>query len=375
MKTNRFFWILISLLFINCASSQAIKNYNIGNEQNEQGEYDNAIRSYYKALELNPEYAEAYSGLGYSYYMKGEIEKAIEYCNRAISINPNFPRSYLYLGYINYDRANNIEALNYFSKFIELDGNSATAFSYRGILYGRLGRNDLAIRDFNESLRINPNASNDYKNRAICYIQLNEFDKAFEDLNKAIELNPEDDNALGLRSIIYFQEYKNYSNALNDANKALEINPNNSFAKSVLAEAERNGISLTERGTSSISINITIGGTITEYLQNQPYLIATSVNTLVDRRFVDDGTIFHYLFDENTKILKAATWFKYSQNRQIRQDWFNNWLTQFLANGDDLSDISESGKRIIVNNTKEGNITKTIELNNEYAAIYFIILE
>jgi tetratricopeptide (TPR) repeat protein len=370
--------IFISLLFLGCVSARPKKFYDIGYKNNNNGEYDYAIENFENALKIDSEYADAYSGLAYAYYKKGNFEQAINYCNKSIAIDPEIPRNYLYLGYIFMEQKKYTDAINKLNKYIGIKADDEVAYSNRGIAYVEIGEIDLAIQDFTKAIDLELVLSHNYKNRAIAYFELKEYDKAINDLNKTIELNPKDDNAYALRGMIEYDINKDYTKALTDAKFALEINHNNSIAKNIIDVAEKNGISLTERGTSNISINIEIGSTINEYLQMHPYLTATSINTLIDKRFVDVGDLFYYYFDKNNKKLKAATWIRASQNKN---DWFNSWLTQFISDGDEIIDTSEKTKKVYINNTPLGDdnaevrVTRIIELNNEFAAIYFVIEE
>lgn len=60
----------------------------------DRNNYDAAIDNSKKAIAINPEYAEAYHGLGYAYADKGELETAITFYKKAIAINPKFAIAY-----------------------------------------------------------------------------------------------------------------------------------------------------------------------------------------------------------------------------------------------------------------------------------------
>ena len=55
--------------------------------------FDSAIADCNKAIELNPELAEAYNNRGDAYGNKGELDSAIADCNKAIELNPGTCRS------------------------------------------------------------------------------------------------------------------------------------------------------------------------------------------------------------------------------------------------------------------------------------------
>jgi len=55
----------------------------------EKGQVDEAITCYRRALELNPNYADAYNNLGLTFKEKGELDEAITCYRRALELNPN----------------------------------------------------------------------------------------------------------------------------------------------------------------------------------------------------------------------------------------------------------------------------------------------
>ncbi len=57
-------------------------------------QYDRAIADYTTAIELKPDYAEAYNDRGFAYYLKGDAERAIADYTRAIELRPNYPKAY-----------------------------------------------------------------------------------------------------------------------------------------------------------------------------------------------------------------------------------------------------------------------------------------
>ena len=63
---------------------------NRGIDYRKEGKLDLAIKDFDKAIELNPEFAEAYNNLGNVYDDKGDFDKAIVNFNTAIKFKPDF---------------------------------------------------------------------------------------------------------------------------------------------------------------------------------------------------------------------------------------------------------------------------------------------
>jgi tetratricopeptide (TPR) repeat protein len=64
-----------------------------GVEQGKSGNYDGAIASFLKAIELDPDYAESYNNLGFAYYRKGEYAQAEGYFRKALEVDPAHQRA------------------------------------------------------------------------------------------------------------------------------------------------------------------------------------------------------------------------------------------------------------------------------------------
>jgi tetratricopeptide (TPR) repeat protein len=66
----------------------------LGEDYSGVRDYDRAIADYTTAIELKPDYAEAYNDRGFAYYLKGDFDRAIADYTRAIELRPNYPKAY-----------------------------------------------------------------------------------------------------------------------------------------------------------------------------------------------------------------------------------------------------------------------------------------
>lgn len=82
-------------------------------------DYDRSIICYKKAIELNPQYADAYNGLGSAFYRKGQYDDSIREFEKAIALNPkDFYACYnVALAYEKKERYQ--DAVKAYRKFIE----------------------------------------------------------------------------------------------------------------------------------------------------------------------------------------------------------------------------------------------------------------
>ena len=81
-----------------------------------QDQLDKAIENYKKAIEINPNYAQAYNNLGIALHKLFRMDKAIESYQKAISINSNFAEPQSNLGNAMLEINKPKESLIYFEK-------------------------------------------------------------------------------------------------------------------------------------------------------------------------------------------------------------------------------------------------------------------
>ncbi len=89
---------------------------NIGDVYSRRKEYDKAEKAFKRALELKPNYGDAYHNLANIYAVTGKFDLAIENYNKALSLNPNIWQSYYALAAI-YSKLNDqVKAKEYYLK-------------------------------------------------------------------------------------------------------------------------------------------------------------------------------------------------------------------------------------------------------------------
>ena len=69
----------------------------------EKGDFKGAIADYTKAIEINPQYSEAYINRGIAKSDLGDTQGAIADYNKAIDINPQYAVAYNNRGYAKYN--------------------------------------------------------------------------------------------------------------------------------------------------------------------------------------------------------------------------------------------------------------------------------
>ena len=183
-----------------------------------------AVEAYTHAIELKPNYSNAYSNRGAAYIAKEKTESAIADINKAIELRPDFPNAYNNRG-ITFSLKGDVgRAIEDYTEAIELKPDFAIAYLNRGVAYVLKGKTGLAINDFNKAIELKPNGADAYYNRGRVYKIKGALDLAIVDFTKAIEFKPADFEAYNSRGNAY-KDKSEYDLAIIDYNKSIELNP------------------------------------------------------------------------------------------------------------------------------------------------------
>ncbi len=129
--------------------------------------------------------------LGSAYRAKDEVNKAMDSYQRAVEINPNLADAYLGLAATYFISEKVDEAIKYFKKAIEINPKHVATYYNLGLVYESTGQVDDAIASFEKTVEISPNFKEAYMNLGDLYSEKGDRDKAITAYQKVIELDPE----------------------------------------------------------------------------------------------------------------------------------------------------------------------------------------
>ena len=196
-------------------------------------EFEKAIEFFKQAIEKDPNYALAYSGLADSYSQfptygdfrpKEYMPQAKAAALKAIELDPNLAEAHASLAivllYYEYDFSGAEKA---FKRAIELDPNYASAHQWYAELLSKNGRHDEAIREITKAIELDPfsfaiNLTMHYQLR-----YAGRFDEAFSQNKKFNELFPNEQRFHNLNSGVYADQGK-YDQAVEERLLAAKVN-------------------------------------------------------------------------------------------------------------------------------------------------------
>ncbi len=169
----------------------AIAYFNRGNFFRDNGQFEDAIADYSKAISLEPYLVRPYLDRGIAFGMTGRAKKAIADFNMAIALDPSSPKAYYDLG-LTWAKSGRFElAIPDFNKTIALDPRSSEAYNNLGIVFERIGQLDKALNNFRMAIVLQPANAEAYVNIGSIYMRTGQERLAASDFRKACAMGNE----------------------------------------------------------------------------------------------------------------------------------------------------------------------------------------
>lgn len=185
------------------ASIAAYRAYLEGRHLLQQGSVtaiDRAIDNFDRAIELDPEYAQAYAGLADAWIGKRKIgnlslltatQRSHDAITSALRLNSNLAEAQTSLGLCVLGAGQLRTAASQFAKAIELDPDNSNAYLQRANLLRDQGYLEDAMRTYTQALALDPLNLNILANQAVLIALQGRFERAFEQLDPLMAANPQ----------------------------------------------------------------------------------------------------------------------------------------------------------------------------------------
>jgi protein O-mannosyl-transferase len=108
-------------------ANQAEPQANLGNALLQKGELDEAITQYYKALAIKPHSAEVHYNLGNALLRKGQADEAIAEYERALVILPDYADVHNNLGIVLFQKGDVDQAVSHYQRALEINPQDVQA--------------------------------------------------------------------------------------------------------------------------------------------------------------------------------------------------------------------------------------------------------
>jgi tetratricopeptide (TPR) repeat protein len=177
-------------LEVTTSSLEALKAYSLASDQSNRGKWLEAMEHYKHALELDPNFASAYSGLAVSYANTGQPKLAAESVAKAYPLRDRVSEveklriSSFYYFYVTGELEKYIEVLELYKQTYPRDERPYINLS---VAYDRIGQWEKSAEEAGEAIRINPHTVAPHGNLARALMRLNRYDESLAVLNRAFQ--------------------------------------------------------------------------------------------------------------------------------------------------------------------------------------------
>ena len=187
------------------ASLEVVHDYSVGMEQQFAGKMQDALQSFSKAAELDPNFARAYAGMSAVAANLGQLQDAEKYVKLAME---------------HVDRMTERER-----------------YRIRGLYYLRTGNWEKCVEEYSELVKQYSADNVGHNNLSICYKNLHNTPKAIEELQRTVEILPH--NQIARMNLALFTSYAgDFPAAEREARTVLQANPSYEKAYIGLANAQ-----------------------------------------------------------------------------------------------------------------------------------------
>jgi serine/threonine protein kinase/predicted Zn-dependent protease len=209
------------------SSMEAYKYFLKGNEEFDKMYYVDALRSFEKAVDLDPEFAMAYFVLGSTQGALGNIQAENEAIKKAKALAHKVTereRFYIEAAYANTIERNREARNRFLQELIQKYPREKIAHYWLGVIYRGANNYEMAIEEQNKALVLDPDYGVAHNELGYIYLALRNFDKSIEHFQKYASLNPQDANPLDSLAEAYFLMGK-LDEAIAKYKEALAVKP------------------------------------------------------------------------------------------------------------------------------------------------------
>ena len=161
--------------------------YELGVLYKENGDFDNALKSFKKSIELNPKHSMALYESGIVYEQQKNYDEAIKAYTESLKIKES-SEVFQCLGVCYLKKGMLKEAYRNLVKAVLLNPNKYTIYNNLGAVFEKLGNYESALQMLEIAIKLNPNNTIGFYNLGIALDKKGDFGKAIPNYERAVEL-------------------------------------------------------------------------------------------------------------------------------------------------------------------------------------------
>jgi len=210
--------------------------YNLGRIYYDQGLLSEAKECMEQTVQLNAAAADAMNYLGLIEKLQGNKDQAIIWFTRAVEVSPEYHYPLFNLGVLYYDMEDFDRAIEYFDKTIVLDTGNVYAYNYLGLIAENSSKPEGAILNYQKAISINEQFAVGYYNLGIVLYKQLQYDESVIAFKKALKLKYQPGICCNYLGAITFSQ-NNIDGAIDYYLQALDHIPDYEYALFNLGES------------------------------------------------------------------------------------------------------------------------------------------
>ena len=202
----------------------------LANCLNKEGQYEQSLPYYNKAIELDPRSALAYYNRGYAWFELKKNAEARKDFFQALYLREetgegefDLADTYFYMGTAYQNEEQNDSALVYLNLALA-ENKYWTYYSNKGTVLNDLQRYSEALTTLDEGIGLFPDTADLYYARSNTYLGMKDYEKQAKDLDKILSLDSNHVNAL-INKAVYWEKQNKITDALRNYRKVIRLAP------------------------------------------------------------------------------------------------------------------------------------------------------
>ncbi|CAN1488147.1 Spy Predicted O-linked N-acetylglucosamine transferase, SPINDLY family [Burkholderiaceae bacterium] len=208
---------------LNPNDAQALSN--LATSLNSTGNYQESLEIQEKAIKLDPHNAEFWYNAGNILCDMGMFENSFRYYEKSLALNPYSHETLNNYGKALFDLGRFSESITYYDQALQLNPNFLECLINKGVSLKDLKRYDEAIACFDRALMIQPYYAEAFSNKGIVLCALKKFDEAVHHFDKSIALKADYAEAWSNKGVVLHHELKHFEDAIRHHDQAIKIKP------------------------------------------------------------------------------------------------------------------------------------------------------
>jgi tetratricopeptide (TPR) repeat protein len=215
-----------SIYLVNAVNSvNATELYKQANTLYELQRYQDALSRYEKAVNIRPDYAQAWNGQAKTLYDLKEYKEALAAYDKAIQIESDYLEAWSGRGFALNKLQRYQEAIASFDKALQLEQNEPKVWNAKGEALTELNEYDEAMKSYDKAIESNQEYYEAWYNKAWLLQKLKSYDEAITAYDKVLELKQDYEKAWYNRGNV-FVNLQRYVDAIASYDKAVQYLPN-----------------------------------------------------------------------------------------------------------------------------------------------------